>query len=217
VLVGLKRSQSELASFQQKVFKIDENIGIGVAGILPDGRVLMKYMRDECLNHQYVYNAPMVTERLVVQVSDKAQRYTQTTEKRPYGVGLLVAGYDKTGPHIFETIPTGAYLEYEGQAIGTRFQAAKTYLQNEYKNFPGMDSKTLIMAGLNALKGSSQKNLTTENVVVGIVGKNEPFITIEGLELADYIDGLDQEDENANANEDNEDREDDDEAMEIGQ
>lgn len=32
--------------------------------------------------------------------------------KRPYGVGLLIVGYDQDGPHLFETSPSGDYYEY---------------------------------------------------------------------------------------------------------
>ena len=37
--------------------------------------------------------------------NDVLQRYG----KRPYGVGLLVAGYDDQGPHIFQTCPSANY------------------------------------------------------------------------------------------------------------
>ena len=32
--------------------------------------------------------------------------------KRPFGVGLLIAGYDKLGPHLYQTSPNAEYLEY---------------------------------------------------------------------------------------------------------
>ena len=47
---------------------------------------------------------------------------TQRYGSRPYGVGLLVAGYDKTGPHLFETHPSGNYFDFKAQAIGARSQ-----------------------------------------------------------------------------------------------
>jgi hypothetical protein len=34
---------------------------------------------------------------------------TQSASSRPFGVGLLVAGYDQTGPHIFYNCPSGVY------------------------------------------------------------------------------------------------------------
>eukprot|EP00971_Amphidinium_carterae_P028015 551644-Amphidinium_carterae.1 len=47
------------------VFKIDDHLCIGIAGLTGDGRVLAEYMRNECLNHKYVYDAPMNIGRLV--------------------------------------------------------------------------------------------------------------------------------------------------------
>jgi 20S proteasome subunit alpha 6 len=37
--------------------------------------------------------------------SSKMQPGTQGYNRRPYGVGLLVAGYDDKGPHIFQVSP----------------------------------------------------------------------------------------------------------------
>jgi 20S proteasome subunit alpha 6 len=62
---------------------------------------------------RYVYNEGIKASKLVVDVSDKSQVFTQRAEKRPYGVGLLVASYDQSGPHIYETVPSGDYYEYE--------------------------------------------------------------------------------------------------------
>ena len=40
VVASLKRSSSELASYQQKVFKVDQHIGIAISGLISDARVL---------------------------------------------------------------------------------------------------------------------------------------------------------------------------------
>ena len=52
VLATLKRAPSELSSFARKVFKIDDHLGIAASGLASDGRVLCRYMRDECINHR---------------------------------------------------------------------------------------------------------------------------------------------------------------------
>lgn len=41
-----------------------------------------------------VYNKPIPVARVAHEIGDKAQKNTQTYGRRPYGVGLLVAGYD---------------------------------------------------------------------------------------------------------------------------
>jgi 20S proteasome subunit alpha 6 len=73
-------------------------------------------------NRRFVYEAPMPVGRLVRQVADKHQVCTQRSWKRPFGVGLLVGGYDRTGPHLYNTCPSGNYYEYKAMAIGARSQ-----------------------------------------------------------------------------------------------
>ena len=55
------------------------------------------------------FGANKSLNRLLGKVADKSQVKTQRASKRPYGVGLLIAGVDDEGPHIFETCPSGNY------------------------------------------------------------------------------------------------------------
>ena len=73
VLATVNKASSELSAHQKKLFKIDNHIGIAMAGLTADGRVLSRYMRSECINHNFVYESPLPVGRLVVQVADKAQ------------------------------------------------------------------------------------------------------------------------------------------------
>lgn len=57
VLATLKRAQNELSSYQRKLFKIDDHMGIAISGLTADGRVLCKYMRNECINHRQAADA----------------------------------------------------------------------------------------------------------------------------------------------------------------
>lgn len=123
LVASIKKSSNELSSYQKKIFKVDEHMGIAIAGLVPDGRVLAKYMRNECLNYRFTYDGSMQVGRLVAQLADKSQLGTQRAGHRPYGVGLLVAGYDQTGPHIFQTCPSGNFWEYHAFAIGARARA----------------------------------------------------------------------------------------------
>ena len=92
-------------------------------------------MRSECLNHKFVFSSALQTERLVGDIADKHQRATQSYVRRPYGVGLLVAGYDRTGPHLFQTSPSGNYFEWRANAIGARSQSARTYLEKHFEGY----------------------------------------------------------------------------------
>jgi 20S proteasome subunit alpha 6 len=65
-------------------------MGIAIAGLASDARVLSNFMKQQCLASKMTYGRPMPIERIVNQIGDRAQTNTQHYGKRPYGVGLLV-------------------------------------------------------------------------------------------------------------------------------
>ncbi len=186
MIAALKRADNELSSFQPKVFKVDSHLGIAMAGLTADGRVLCRYMRNECVNHRFVYDSALPVSRLVTQVADRSQANTQRSWKRPYGVGLLVAGHDATGPHLFQTCPSGNFYEYKAMAIGARSQASKTYLEKTFGGFGGLQLDELCRHALLALReAAADGELTAKNASLAFVGEGTPFTIVD--DLAPYL------------------------------
>ncbi|POS76938.1 proteasome subunit alpha type-1 [Diaporthe helianthi] len=201
VLCAIKRNAEELSSYQKKLFPIDSHVGIAIAGLTSDARVLSNFMKQQCLGHRLTYGRDMPLRSLVEMIGEKAQINTQHYGKRPYGVGLLVAGVDDKGPHLFEFQPSGLTEEMVAFAIGARSQMARTYLERHIDEFEKCDSEQLIQHGLKALKESlvQDRELTVENTSVGVVGvkrsedgikKVEPFKVYDGQDVKAWIDGV---------------------------
>ncbi|GLB33499.1 putative 20S proteasome subunit [Lyophyllum shimeji] len=202
VLLALKRSTGELASYQQKMFRIDDHVGIAIAGLTSDARVLSNFMRQQAMSSKMVFNRPVPVNRLVSAIADKAQVNTQEYGRRPYGVGFLVIGQDTTGPHLYEFSPSGNSYEYYAMSIGARSQSAKTYLEKHYQSFEDASVEDLIRHGLHALRETLQqdKELTTNNTSIGLVGpasvheKAVPptgsFRILEGEAIQPFLDSM---------------------------
>jgi len=194
VLGALKRSVSELSSHQKKLVEIDDHIAMGIAGLTADARSLAKYMRNECLNHKYIYGSSIPPHQLMADLADKHQRTTQTYVRRPFGVGLLVAAMDArtSTPHLYQTCPSGNLYEYYASAIGARSQSARTYLEKHVDSFADASRDDLIVHALQALVGcvSGDDELTNENGSIAIVSKDESFTLLEGDALQPYLDRL---------------------------
>jgi 20S proteasome subunit alpha 6 len=194
VLAAIKRSLHELSTHQEKIFEIDNNKGIAIAGLTSDARSLATFMRVECLNYKFTHGTPMITGRLVSEVAAKHQKRTMEYSKRPYGVGLLVAGYDGDGPHLFETDPSGIFSEYRAFCIGSRSQSARTYFERNVEVFPDASLEELITHALRALQGSaSDTALTIENTSLAVVGKGQEFELLSKENLTPYITALQAE------------------------
>lgn len=145
-------------------------------------------MKQQSLSSRLTYGRAIPLERLVSAIGDRAQTNTQHYGKRPYGVGLLVAGVDETGPHLFEFQPSGMTQEMSACAIGARSQMARTYLERNLEKFADSSREELITHGLKALKESlaQDKELTVENCSVGVVGvRGEGKAAIEAFKLFD--------------------------------
>lgn len=194
VLAALKRNAEELGSYQKKIIKVDDHMGIALAGLAPDGRVLSNYLRKQAMSSKMIFNRPLLTSKAVLSIADKAQENTQSYGSRPYGVGLLVSGYDETGAHLYEFQPSGSVLEYYGAAIGARSQAARTYLERNLETVRETESvDELIVHGLNALRDtlSQDVELTFKNTSVSVVGKDTNFTIYDDADVQQYLDKLD--------------------------
>lgn len=200
VLCAVKRNAEELSSYQKKLFSIDEHAGIAIAGLTSDARVLSNFMKQQCLAHQLTYGRAMPIHLLVDMIGSKAQSNTQVYGKRPYGVGLLIAGVDERGPHLFEFQPSGMTEEMVAFAIGARSQMARTYLERNMESFADCTREELVKHGLQALRESlvQDKELKVENTSVGLVGVEtptnkgiEPFTLYDEADVSKWIASLD--------------------------
>jgi len=199
VLVALKRAPSELSAHQKKILAMDDHLGISIAGLAADARIFSRYMRNECLNSKYAYNSPMPVSRLVSLIGSKSQIPTQRYGRRPFGVGLLVAGYDDLGTHLYQTCPSANYYECKAMAIGARSQSARTYLEKHLNEFPTNSLDDLIRHALRALRDTlpNEIELSTKNVSVAIVGKDLPFTIYNDDNVKPYLDSIESDSRSA--------------------
>jgi len=203
VICALSRSSSKWSSYQRKIFDIDDHIGISISGLTADARVLCKWLRTECLNYRYVYESQQPVGRLVRKLADKHQVHTQRYGRRPYGVGLLIAGVDANGPHLYETDPSGNFYDFKAQAIGARSQSARTYLEKFYPEFEKLGRDELVKHALKALreclvekkseKDKEPDQLDEKNCSIGIVGVGEKFHVFSPAEVRAFLDILEKE------------------------
>jgi len=195
VLVALKRAPSELSAHQKKIVPIDDHLGISIAGLTADARIFTRFMRNECLNSKYSFNLPMPVSRLVSLIGTKSQVPIQRYGRRPFGVGLLVAGYDELGPHLYQTCPSGNFYECKAMAIGARSQSARTYLEKHLGTFPACSLDELIKHALRSLRETlpNEIELSTKNCSLGIVGKGTIFTLFDDDKIKPYLDAIESD------------------------
>ncbi|THX93055.1 N-terminal nucleophile aminohydrolase [Aureobasidium pullulans] len=190
VLAAVKRNAEELSSYQKKIIPVDSHYGLALAGLASDARVLSNFMKQQSLSSRLTYGRPILLSEITSRVADRAQTNTQQYGRRPYGVGLLVAGVDAKGPHLFEFQPSGITQEMVACGIGARSQMARTYLERNLDQFEGSSREELIKHALRALNESlpQDKELTVDNTSLGVSGLEENFTMYEGQQIAQWLD-----------------------------
>lgn len=192
VLVALKRAANELCSHQKKVFELDTHAGVSIAGLLSDGRILARFLQTECAAWRWDYKEPVPIEVLNNRIQLKLQANTQHYGRRPFGVGLIIAGYDNRGPHIVKTDPSAEVVETLGYSIGARSQSARTFLERHLDEFGTANIEQLVELALLALRDTlpAEDNLTKKNTTIAIVGKGTPFKVMDDDDVQPFLDRI---------------------------
>ena len=118
IAVEEKARKLQVSDVTQKIFQIDDHIGVAAAGYIPDARTQVDHARFFAQSNRLIYDEPVDVEGVAKNLADMAQQFTQYAGVRPYGVALILAGVDKNGASLYQTDPSGTYIGYDAVAIG---------------------------------------------------------------------------------------------------
>lgn len=136
VLLGAEKnvpSKLLLPNSIEKIFKVDDHIGVISSGLVGDARRLVKLARQEAQENRMMFDEKIQVEALVKDISSTKQVFTQYAGMRPFGVSLIIGGIDDSGARLFETEPSGALAEYKAVAIGRGRRRAMEVLEEKYR------------------------------------------------------------------------------------
>ena len=78
-----------------------------MAGLVADGRQLVKRGQAEAHNYRSFYGDSIPAKVLSERLSSFVQVYTLYGSVRPFGCSVLLASVDKRGPQLYMTDPSG--------------------------------------------------------------------------------------------------------------
>jgi proteasome alpha subunit len=188
VLIVDKRVSSKLleSSSIEKIFKIDDHIGVASSGLVGDARALVDRARIECQINRVSYDERIEVEALAKKLCDHMQTLTQYGGIRPYGTALLIAGVSDGECRLFETDPSGTLLEYKATGIGIGRPAAMKVFEEEYN--ASLSIKDAILLGLKALHSATEGKFDVDTVEMGIVeSEAKAFRKMTKEEVASYV------------------------------
>ncbi len=149
IAVEEKPRKLQISSTAQKIFQIDDHVGVAAAGYIPDARSQVDNARFFSQSNKMVYDEPVEVETIAKHLADQCQQYTQYAGVRPYGVALILGGVVNNKPELFLTDPSGTYISYDAIAIGSGSEQVTDFLEKTYKKDLSLDdAATLATAGI---------------------------------------------------------------------
>jgi len=187
VIASEKKIPSPLVDEEtvEKIKLFSKNIGTAYSGMGPDFRVLTRRGQKEGQKYYLQYKDEIPVSQLVREVASVMQEFTQSGGVRPFGVSLLIAGYDDDGPQLYQVDPSGSYWAWKASAIGKNSLDAKTFLEKRYD--PEMELEDAIHTAILTLKEGFEGSINENNVEIGIVGEDRKFRVLTPAEVKDYV------------------------------
>ena len=124
----------QVEGITQKIFQVDDHIGVAAAGYIPDARVQVDNARYFSQSNKLTYDEPVDIETVAKHLADQNHQFTQYSGVRPFGVALIIAGIDRKGVNVYVIDPSGTYNSYSAIAIGTGSDEVNEFLEKNYKD-----------------------------------------------------------------------------------
>ena len=189
IAVEEKSRDLQVENITQKIFQVDDHIGIAAAGYIPDARVLVDSARFFSQSNKLTYDESVEIETVAKHLADQSHQFTQYSGVRPFGVALIIAGVDRKGTRIFVTDPSGTYVPYSAVAIGGNSDEVTDFLEKNYKE--GMSMDDAISLAISAINLKSDEKRVKHIRMSKIKSDSKQFEKISNEELAKHAKAAD--------------------------
>ena len=139
IAVEEKPRKLQISDVAQKIFQVDDHVGLAAAGYIPDARSQVDNARFFSQSNKLIYDEPVEVETIAKHLADQAQQFTQYAGVRPFGVSLIIGGVVNNSPELYLTDPSGTYISYEAIAIGSDSDKVTEFLEKTYTNNLSLD------------------------------------------------------------------------------
>lgn len=170
IAVEEKPRKLQISNIAQKIFQIDDHVGVAAAGYIPDARSQVDNARFFSQSNKMIYDEAVQVETIAKHLADQCQQFTQYAGVRPYGVALILGGVVNNTPQLYLTDPSGTYISYDAIAIGSGSDAVTDFLEKTYKKDLSLDdAATLASAGIYL---SSEDKKGTSHIRMACIKKD---------------------------------------------
>jgi proteasome beta subunit len=176
--MGLFISNSDM----RKVYKIDNNFGMTIAGGVGDAQELIRIMKAQNEIYKMSENRPLSPKSATSLLSIILQQ----NKMMPFYVQLIVGGIDGTEPQLYSIDPVGGYAEESAFTVtGSGTEPAIGYLEESYKK--GITVKEGIKLAVRALAIAMKRNAATGGGMIITTITKAGYTEYTGKDLEKFL------------------------------
>lgn len=150
----------------KKLFRIDDNLGLTVAGLVGDAQQLARYITAEA----ELYRLKRNTSMSVKAASTLMANILAGRMYFPYWVQLIIAGVDESGGHVYSLDAAGGNIEDEYVSTGSGSPFVYGVLEDHYKG--GMTTSDGVDLLIRAITAAMARDAASgDGVDVAIIDK----------------------------------------------
>lgn len=180
-----KTRKLQISNVTQKIFQIDDHIGLAAAGYIPDARTQVDHARFFAQSNKLIYDEVVDVEGVAKNLADMAQQYTQYAGARPFGVALILAGVDKNGIGLYLTDPSGTYIGYDAVAIGAGSEQVTEHLEKNYRNDISLEQACIL--AIESIFMVSEEKTGTKHIRLAVIdSKTKKLRMMSTEEIENY-------------------------------
>lgn len=138
----------------QKIYEIDDGIGMTIAGLVGDAQALIRYIRAELKLYKLQEDKKMSLEAASTLIANilYGRRFY------PYIVQLVIGGYDSK-PALFTLSPDGSVMPEKYFSTGSGSPIAFGVLENEFKD--GMSLENAKKMAVRAVRAATKRDIAS--------------------------------------------------------
>jgi len=185
IAVEEKPRKLQISQTAQKIFQIDDHVGVAAAGYIPDARSQVDNARFFSQSNKLIYDETVDVETIAKHLADQCQQFTQYAGVRPFGVSLILGGIDSGGAQLFLTDPSGTYISYDAVAIGSGSDQVTEFLEKNYKPDISIDDAGALAAASIHI-ASEDKEVSQHIIMCQILADKKTFEIMSEDQIKKY-------------------------------
>ncbi|MCJ7562506.1 MAG: archaeal proteasome endopeptidase complex subunit beta [Thermoplasmata archaeon] len=161
----------------QKLFKIDDNMGLAVAGVVGDAQTLARYITAEV----ELYKLKRGQQMSVISGATLMSNILAGSRYYPYWVGLILGGVDREGNHVYALDMVGGAIPDTYVTTGSGSPYVYGVLEDHYeKGLTVNEGADLAIRALHA--AMKRDSASGDGMTVAIITK-EAFTPLDEKEI----------------------------------